>query len=244
MLFDEPSKKPLPDDPQLEDCAKRIVKSAISSVPMVGEALAEFISEPLAQRREDWLNDLAIRLGELERRVDSFHLDALRDNEQFVSAVLQATQVALKTHQKEKLEAFRSGVLNVALGSAGDDNVQTVFFTLLDRFTALHLRLLKAFRVPHPNAADREYLSWKVQGIPSYGARPRTQMELSRWVLDFVPGFSSTPEPLIKSLVNDLFTSGMVTVSADTDDLPKGLSSWTTSLGNDFLVFVESPTHK
>jgi hypothetical protein len=58
------------------------------------------------------------RLRDLESKVAGFRLENLASNDQFISATLVAMQAALKTHQKEKLDAFLNAVLNVACARA------------------------------------------------------------------------------------------------------------------------------
>jgi len=105
------------------------------------------LGPPVAQRRDDWLNDLERRLRDLEGRVEGFCFDDLGKNRQFVSATLQATQAALRTHQAEKLEALQNALLNVALATAPQhDDQQLIFLHLIDRFTPTHLQVLRYFQ--------------------------------------------------------------------------------------------------
>ncbi|HTS57938.1 MAG TPA: hypothetical protein VMH03_10335, partial [Terriglobales bacterium] len=46
--------------------------------------------------------------------------------------VLQATQIALRTHQEEKLEALRNAVVNSTSGQVLEDDVRAVFLNLVD----------------------------------------------------------------------------------------------------------------
>ncbi len=80
--------------------------------------------------------------------MEGFRLEDLSKNEQFVSATLQATQVALRTHSKEKLEALKSAALNVALGKEVREDLHTIFLGLVDRFAPSHITLLRPFTVP------------------------------------------------------------------------------------------------
>ena len=73
-------------------------------------------------------------------------------NEHFVSAMIQATQSATKTHRKEKLEALRNAVLNVALGHSPAGDLQAIFLNLVDSFTPVHLEVLRYFQ--HRNDFD------------------------------------------------------------------------------------------
>ena len=75
----------------------------------------------------------------------AFKFENLRDNEQFVSAMIQATQSAAKTHRKEKLEALRNAVVNIALGHKQIEDLQAIFLKHVDSFTPVHLELFRFF---------------------------------------------------------------------------------------------------
>ena len=126
-------------------------------IPLVGGVGAELVgllSSPVAQRRDAWLESLERRLHDLEGRVVGFRFDDLGQNEQFVSATLQATHAALRTHQAEKLEALRNAVMNVAVSRAPSEDLQLIFLNLVDSFTPAHLKILSLFQ--HPEITVRE----------------------------------------------------------------------------------------
>jgi hypothetical protein len=148
-IFDEPSRQPLPQ-PSFEDVTHAARKGLLSMIPFVGGVASELLgllSSPVAERRDDWFADLERRLRDLEGRVDGFRFADLRQNEQFVSATLQATQVALRTQHPEKLEALQNAILNVAVATAPqDDDQQIIFLHLIDRFTPTHIQVLRYFQ--------------------------------------------------------------------------------------------------
>ena len=111
-ILNEPSRESLPQ-PAFEDVAHAGRKGLVSMIPLVGglgSELVGLLSSPVALRRDAWLEDLERRLRDLESKVAGFRLEDLAQNDQFVSATLVATQGALKTHQKEKLDAFKNAV--------------------------------------------------------------------------------------------------------------------------------------
>jgi len=80
------------------------------------------------------------------------NLDSLRDDPAFTTTMLEASQIALRTHQEEKLEALRNAVLNTALGKAPEEDLRAIFLNFVAEFTPTHLFLLKYFE--NRNAAD------------------------------------------------------------------------------------------
>lgn len=61
---------------------------------------------------------------------------------------LQASVIALRTSQKEKLEALKNAILNIANGQNVDESLQIMFLSFIERFTVWHIRLLELFQIP------------------------------------------------------------------------------------------------
>jgi hypothetical protein len=55
-------------------------------------------------------------------------LEDLQHNESFITTVMQATQMAVRNHEQEKLGALRNAIVNSALPHAPDDSLQQMFF--------------------------------------------------------------------------------------------------------------------
>jgi hypothetical protein len=110
------------------DWGHTTAKAVLSAIPIAGGPLSEFFSAllvpPLTKRREEWLQSIADRLKALEGKVEGFSIEALKDNEMFVTVFMHATQIAIRNHQREKIEALRNAVINVALGRAPDEDLQ------------------------------------------------------------------------------------------------------------------------
>jgi hypothetical protein len=129
------------------DVVHAVVKGAISGIPIpiAGGVAAEIfglvLAPPLSKRRDAWFQSLAERLKGVEARLES-----LGENPAFVTTVLQATQIALRTHQEEKLEALRNAVVNSTSGQVLEDDKRAVFLNLVDTFTPTHLRIVKYFQ--------------------------------------------------------------------------------------------------
>jgi hypothetical protein len=132
------------------DVTHALAKAGVSAVPLVGGSAAELfqlvIQPPLEKRRAEWMERVAEGLKKLEER--GLDIGSLKDNEEFVSAVMQASQVAMRTHREEKLQALRNAVLNVASGQAPEEALQQMFLNFIDVFTEWHMRLLTLFRAP------------------------------------------------------------------------------------------------
>lgn len=129
-----------------QDVFHTLTKAGISTIPVVGspanELLSLVITPSLEKRRDEWIESIAEALKELEEKVEGFKIENLRDNELFISTVMHASQAATRNHQKEKLEALKNVVLNAALPSAPEEDLQLMFLNFIDSFTTWHLRIL------------------------------------------------------------------------------------------------------
>src|SRR5437660_894259 len=106
MAFDDTidnSTRP-PSDWDSKDFALATLKGALSNIPIVGgsagEALGLAMVSPLAKRRDDWLESLAIRVLELQAKVEGFTFERLLQDDAFVTAVTHASGIAARTHQE------------------------------------------------------------------------------------------------------------------------------------------------
>ncbi|MBW3615161.1 MAG: hypothetical protein KY439_07635 [Actinobacteria bacterium] len=87
-------------------------------------------------------------MDELRERLDGFDPRDLDGNEQFISAVLAASTVAMKSHHREKLEMLRNALINSVLPGAPDEHEQLAFLRLIDELTPLHARMLAVLANP------------------------------------------------------------------------------------------------
>ncbi|GAB4372782.1 MAG: hypothetical protein Kow0042_16260 [Calditrichia bacterium] len=205
------------------DAAHAIAKAGLSAIPVIGGPAAELfqnlIQPPLEKRRVEWMQEVGEKLRELEE--SGLNIEKLQENEEFISAFMHASQIALRTHQNEKLQALRNAILNVAKGQAPEEALQNVFLNLIDSFTELHLRILKLFQNPEPP--------------------PNLSMgSLSNVLEHNIPELRGRRE-LYDQIWKDLYSRGLV----NTDGLHVTMTGHglgqkrTTGIGDKFLQFIE-----
>jgi hypothetical protein len=145
-----------PPTPSAGDTLHTLVKAGLSAIPIVGgpaaELFAYIIAPPLTKRRDEWLLSISEGLKALERKVDKFSIESLQHNEAFVTMLIEASRIALRTHVNEKIQALRNAVLNAALESP-DDLFQTMLLQFLEAATPWHLRVLAFYRDPESYAS-------------------------------------------------------------------------------------------
>ncbi|MGB3898173.1 MAG: hypothetical protein WA973_06430 [Mesorhizobium sp.] len=230
----------LPDYPRRDDrsfgyeVARTTIDAASSIIPggsyAVGKLVERFVAAPLQKRRDAWFERVGIGLREIEERMGGFDPSKLDENEDFVSAVYEATQAAMRTSHVEKLEALRNGILNIATGLRLDDILRSAFFSYIDRFTPAHLRVLQLISNPSASPEMREAAKNTFAGA---------QIRTLRAALPE----SEIDEPSLKRVLADLHREGL----ADTGGMnamgtaQSLLSKRTTDAGDAFLRFVADP---
>ncbi|RJS04883.1 hypothetical protein XnspCFBP7698_01065 [Xanthomonas sp. CFBP 7698] len=167
------------------------------------------------------MESVAERIRELQGRgIDSA---ALSENENFITAVMSATQIALRTHSVEKLNALRAAISNIAVGRSPSDTRQHIFLELIDVLAPEALRVLKFAQAP--------------------GGSPDTMMGSLRTVLIGKIPQAEQDEELYHVLWRDLASRGLL----NTDSLMTTMSGAglaqkrTTEIGDQLLAFITDP---
>jgi hypothetical protein len=224
-------------EPSAGDYAHAGVRAGLSIAPFLGAPLAEFfsmvIAPPLEKRRDAWLVEIFSRLKNLEERVDGFKLENLAENEVFISTLLYATQVAMRTHQEEKMTALRNAVINSAFRPSIDENLQLMFLNLVDRYTRWHLIILHFLDDPREYGKRHSisYASWSSGGTASVLEYAIPEMKGRRQFYD--------------QIVKMLFSDGLLnseTFMHTTMTVEGMFASRTSEIGKRFLGFISQKT--
>jgi hypothetical protein len=101
------------------DVAHEVARGLISLVPAAGgplQVLFETVfSAPLEKRKEKWMQELAGAITQLQKIVGDLTPERLAENEAFITMAIQASGIAMRSHQQIKLDALRNAVINSAL---------------------------------------------------------------------------------------------------------------------------------
>lgn len=214
-----------PPAPSRGDVAHAVVKAGLSALPIVGgpavELFQHLVQPPLDRRRSEWMDSVGEKLIELEER--GIDIEVLGQSEEFISAVMHASHVALRTHQEEKLDALRNAILNVATGQSPNEALEHMFFDWIDSLSVLHIKMLKLFQnpTPPPNMSMGGLSSVLEYNMPEL--RGHTPIYTQVWKDLYMRGLTNT--------------DGMnVTMSG------QGLAAKRTSeIGDEFLRFISEP---
>lgn len=170
-------------------------------------------------------------LQELEAKVEGISLQALSENESFVTTFFQASQAAMRTHQAEKRQALHNAVLNATLPNAPDDDRQQMFLNFVDTLTPWHLRLLRFLSDP---------VAWDEDGASRW-ANSLT-LSLHSMIEDAFPELKEHQD-YRDQLARDLYGRGLSKVERlhPMTTARGALSAHTTAFGDAFLRFIASP---
>jgi hypothetical protein len=217
------------------DIAHLLARAGLSMVPVFGgaakEIFAAIVAPPIIKRREEWMEEIGRRLKELEEKIQGFSFEKLSENEVFVTTAMYATTIAIRNHQDEKIEALRNAVLNAALPSAPEEDLQLMFLSFVDAFTPWHLRILKFFDDPREWMRTRNITMAIMIGGPSSA-------------LEFAFPELKNKRSFYDQVVRDLASHGLVNEDTWLHATMSGsgmLDSRTSDLGKNFINFVSKP---
>jgi hypothetical protein len=206
-------------------------RMVISAIPGVGGPLLELfnrlLAPPIQWRRDAWLNWIAERLERLERR-GSLKIEDLCGHDKFVSTIMEASVIAVKNHQQEKIEALRNAVINVALDQSIDDSKRELFLAFIDDFTVWHLRVLRQIHERDKARRPEMKIETHVSGMS----------ELAQVLL---PELRKEPA-LAEVIADDLCRKGLLFSNreAGVTYLKPGTTQ-VSELGREFLRFIAEP---
>jgi len=187
-----------PPEPTTGDRAHLLYKALLSPIPGATELFERFVTPPLQKRTQRWMEDVAEALKDIEKK-QGVTLDELQNDERFVTIMMQATSIAVRNHQREKLAALKNVIVNSVLGSNVGEDFELVFVRLVDELTPAHLYLLKFFVDNDDN----------LKSLKSYP-------EIYQLFLPIATKAISQDE--FKMLIGDLASRGLIWVSPDIDD--------------------------
>ena len=174
---------------------------AAGGAALAVELFSATFGPPLEKRRNRWMETLDEKLKELEMKIDGFTIENLVEDEVFITTLINATQIAIRSHQKEKLDSLRNAVLNAALPNSLDDELQLLFLSFLDTFSATHIRLLKFLDTPQSFVERSELNSLENDAC------------LNFHIEKIFPGFSEE-SGLYSQIFKDLKERGLVSIEA------------------------------
>lgn len=187
------------------------------------------VPDPLLKRQIEFFNRLASDLRDAQQRLDGLSPEQLVESEEFISAVIQTTPLAVKTHREAKRQAFANTILNTAAGNSLDDAVRGRFLAALDQFSVGHIEMLNLFADPMARpSVQQSYQSFYMGAPMSLYEKEIAAMNLSEDAVGFI--------------ISDLQSHGFIQGSLNVMMSKEGAGQkMTTPLGVAFLRFISKP---
>lgn len=129
-------------EPDGNDVMHIAITTALNTIPFLGAGeLFKFIVSPsIEKRREQWMRNVAEAVSQLQTRA-GFDFEALRNSEEFITLLIKASQIAVKTHVEEKRLMLRNSIVNSAFQL--NFNTADNYLSLVDRLNSDHIAILK-----------------------------------------------------------------------------------------------------
>lgn len=220
-----------PKDKSPGDYGHDAIKAGLNAIPLAGGALAvvfeTVFSSPIERRKEEWLIQLASTVEEICETISDLTPEKLSQHELFISAYLQASNIAIRTHQKEKLKALLNAVKNSVINAALDETKKLIFIRLIDDMTPLHFKILNFLVFPEPYI---EALN-KRQGpnvFTNWGSLANVWDEHSFGI--------KSQDNLIELIILDLHKFGLIRITSFHE---ARMLSVGTQIGIQFIGFIE-----
>lgn len=91
------------------------------------------------RRQQKWNQRVAETIADIRSRTGETGAGEILASEHFLTVVTEATLIACRNHDEEKIKALRAAILHTALSDAPDEPIQMMFLRLIDYLTPLHL---------------------------------------------------------------------------------------------------------
>lgn len=175
------------------------------------------------------MNEIAEKIKMLEEK-NLIQINELKDDDQFIDVVIQATAYALKTSEREKIEAFQNAIINTSRGELPDKSKCQIFLNQLDRLSVWHIKLLAFLDNP------KQWYKKNKMCAPNF-----TMGAISTLVMDAFPELAKDEE-FFQVLWNDLFSSKFIkNNNPNTTMTSDGMwSDKTSQFGREFLEFIQA----
>ncbi len=229
-----------PPCPDRFDQAYGLIRALLAAIPFVGGSITELLSTfyypPFSKRRDEWFKLLAIAMVELQQRDPSLTLQALQEDERFVSAVFSATSIALRTHRQEKLAALANAVKSSVMLPCIEEDEQAIFMAYIDVLTPWHFRVLNCFHDPNGHFAAMGIAErWLVEDGNVARSTSKSTNDLMMRAFPTLAG----EWQFLNQLVHDLGQRSLVATSGMQALLPD-IGPYTTITGRKFISFIRA----
>lgn len=227
-------------DPKKEPISEKahdVINVLITLIPY-GDGIVEKLfnkawKSPAKARLEKWMFMVTDAINEIYK----FHqidLELLLENEKFIDTFIQASIIAIKHHEEEKLLALKNAVLNSAISEFGIPQKEDVFLQIIDLFSIWHFKMLEFYQAPMSFIKSRNFEGEKSEGMFFY---LKLAFPLLSGEGDFLKLVFSDLKGK-KLIINDSPYELRFTLPEKQGGPIEGISKCTTTLGDELLGFI------
>lgn len=211
---------------QAGDYAYYATKAGASMIPLIGGAVTTVMetvfSAPIEKRKEKWLQALAHKVDLLTEKHENISAESLATNEHFVSVCIHASNIALRTHQEEKITRLLAAVENSVSGKGVESSKHFIFLRIIDEMTDFHFQMLMFLLNFNEIKSEHGITDPFIDG---------------RRVWEKVHKGMDRFDPMLDLVIADLNRYGLVSIN-ELGEI--SLDSVITKFGREFCEFVES----
>lgn len=171
-----------------------IFKAILATTPFGGgiaSLITDYIPSARSRRIEKFAKQTARDLERLQTEVDQQYVTS----GEFAFILEQCFRGAAEHPQREKLRAFRSILVNAAIGKAGNEQETEYFMNLVNTLTVLHIRILRFMYQPERYLVEASIPLERIRG------------GFSQMFSTAIPG---TQLDVIKAAFGDLHRAGLI----------------------------------
>ncbi len=131
------------------DFLRAITKATFGVLSPIFPEIIEFLfRKPIELRRNDWFIDLQAAVQELIDKAEGLTPAKLAENQEFVTVLHTATDIAIRTHESEKRKLLRNAILSAGSANPPELDKQRYFLSLVDDLTTNQVLILNFYRNP------------------------------------------------------------------------------------------------
>lgn len=188
-----------PKDKKPEDLIYSAANLLLASTGVGGQLFQEILRSPYQRRVEEWQIKITDTVNAIQQEF-GLSVKELSEKPAFVTILISATQVALRTHHERKLETLQKIVAKAAdlTKEEIDKSLLEVFVRYVDELTPLHMLILGRMKIE--GARLRFYKSYP---------------QLLHLLNKQLPNLSKYEFILV---LQDLSARGLIRISKDVDD--------------------------
>jgi hypothetical protein len=197
----------------------------------------DLVKTPYERRLQQWQEDIGVAVIELSESRQNI-VSELKANDEFQSILIQATQAAMRSHQKEKHSALRNAVVNTAKGIDVNADLKQTFVRYVDDLTPSHVTLLQFFKdniwhLKGTESYENFFRAFKARNAESGIERDEFRLLCEDLKVRVLLRVSASVEDF-----DDVYDAVVITREGSAGNTPL---LRVTEIGNQFLSFISSP---